>query len=68
MSFWMICRRPTHPGSRTAPTERYRRLEDARAAAQDLADRTGADFVVLEAAEVIRPRTASAGLFDGGPR
>ena len=62
-AFWMIARRPTGPGSVTAPTQRYGTRDDAIRAAQALADRTGHDFILLEATEIFRPGTANPTLF-----
>lgn len=57
--FWMICRMPTGPGSKSEPRVRYPSLTDARAAARDMADQHGHPFVVLEAAEVVAPKDTS---------
>ena len=61
--FWMICRRPLHARSKTEPRARFTTEAKARAEAQRLADETDADFVVLTATDVIRPRRAIPDLF-----
>lgn len=53
--FWMVCRKPTGPGSQTAPRQRYSTIEDARAAARKLARENDAPFLVLETVEIARP-------------
>ena len=53
--FWMICRKPTGPQSRTEPRQRYSSIQDARAAARKLAAETGAQIHILETVETIRP-------------
>lgn len=55
--FWMIARKPTGAHSRTNPTQRYSHRADAVAAARKLAGDTNAQFVLLEAVEIIRPGT-----------
>lgn len=63
--FWMVCRAPTGPQSVTEPRKRYPTLDAARSAAQQLANQTGAEFVVLEAVQTIHPGddAFSRGLF-----
>lgn len=53
--FWMICRTPTHAGSKTEPKARYTDKAEAQRAAQDLANQNGAAFTLLEAVETIHP-------------
>lgn len=53
--FWMVCRQPQGPASKTEPRTRYPSLADARAVARDLASQSGHPFVVLEAAELVLP-------------
>jgi len=53
--FWMVARKPSGPHSRTEPRARYSTLQDARAAAHDLAQANNAPFLVLETVEIIRP-------------
>ena len=53
--FWMVCRKPTGPGQKTEPRQRYSSLGDAREAAADLARSNDHPFIVLEAIEVMRP-------------
>lgn len=55
--FWMIARKPTGPSSRTEPKMRYSHRADAVADAKRLANETNAQFVLLEAVEIIRPGT-----------
>lgn len=52
--FWMVCRKPTGPGNKTEPRQRYGTIEDARRAAAKLAAQTGAAFLILETVEVER--------------
>lgn len=54
--FWMVCRAPTHAGSKTEPRWRYPSREEAMAAAADLARTNDAAFVVLEAVATVSPR------------
>lgn len=61
-SFFMIARKPRGPGSVTAPTKRYSTRADAIADARRLADQTGAEFILLEATETIRPGAPQATL------
>lgn len=65
--FWMVARKPAGLNSRTAPTQRYSRIGDARDAASALATTNDAPFVILEAVEIIRPGEdhATASLFGG---
>lgn len=53
--FWMVCRKPTGPHSKTEPRQRYGSLADALAAAQKLADENDAQFHVLETVATARP-------------
>ena len=53
--FWMICRKPTGPGARTEPRQRYSTFDDAARAASQLAERSGAQHLSLEAVAIIRP-------------
>ncbi|ATG47620.1 hypothetical protein CEW89_08555 [Celeribacter ethanolicus] len=59
--FWMVARKPSGPGSKTEPRQRYSTVEDARAAASDLANANDAPFIVLEAVEIIRPGDTAEG-------
>ena len=63
--FWMVCRKPMGPQSRTEPRARYSSLADARRDAAALAQANDAPFIILESVEIIRPgeRAAEAGLF-----
>lgn len=54
--FWMVCRAPTHAGSKTEPRYRYPSRDEAMAAAADLARANDAAFVVLEAVATVGPR------------
>ncbi|MCZ4351560.1 hypothetical protein O4H61_03440 [Roseovarius aestuarii] len=56
--FWMVCRKPTGPHSKTEPRTRYSSLFDAMQAAHKLADDTGAQFHVLETVATARPGDA----------
>lgn len=62
--FWMICRKPTGPGSRTAPVQRYSSITDAVADARRLATQTGAQFLVLETVGVVDPGGAGQEALD----
>lgn len=53
--FWMICRKPSGPGARTEPRQRYSTFDDAAQAASQLAESTGASHLVLESVAIIRP-------------
>lgn len=58
---WQVCQNPTETHSGThagkpAPRKWFHRIEDARAAAKDLTQRTGRSFVVLETVEIFRAR------------
>lgn len=57
--FFMVCRTPRHSGSITSPRERYATFKEALAAAQDLADREGVPFTVLQATRTVTPRDLS---------
>ncbi|NEX45212.1 hypothetical protein [Pseudotabrizicola algicola] len=61
--FWMICRAPQFPHSKTEPTRRYDTEAEARKDAQAMADQTGADFVILTATHTIRPQGSQRSLF-----
>ena len=54
--FWMVCRQPDGPTSKTEPRIRYPSLTAARDAARNLAYQNDHPFVVLEAVEVVRPK------------
>ena len=56
--FWMVCRKPTGPGSKTEPRQRYSSFEDAMTAAQKLARENDAQFHVLETVATARPGDA----------
>lgn len=58
--FWMVCRKPTGPGARTEPRQRYSHYSDAEAAARKLAAETGAPFLILETVAVADPGAAPA--------
>lgn len=53
--FWMVCRKPSGPQSRSEPRLRYSTIDDARRAAALLARSNDAAFLILETIEVIRP-------------
>ena len=59
--FWMVARKPSGPGSKTEPRQRYSTIEDARTTAQNLANANDAPFVVLEAVEIMRPGDTAEG-------
>lgn len=60
--FWMICRAPRHPHSKTEPTRRYGTEAEARADAQTMANQHNTPFVVLTATETIHPKGDQARL------
>jgi hypothetical protein len=60
--FWMVCRKPTGPHSKTEPRRRYSRLADARDTAEQLAAKEDAQYLILEAVEIIHPTDRSMGL------
>lgn len=53
--FWMVCRKPTGPQSKTEPRARYATFDDAMAAARKLARENDAQFHVLETIATARP-------------
>lgn len=53
--FWMVCRKPTGPNSKTEPRVRYSSFNDAMEAAEKLAKENGAQFHVLETVATARP-------------
>lgn len=59
--FWMVCRKPTGPGAKTEPRQRYSHHADAVRAAADLARTNDHPFIVLEAVEVFRPGDSDQG-------
>lgn len=59
--FWMVARKPSGPGSKTEPRQRYSTLEDARAAARKLAHENDAAFMILETVEIERPTDREQG-------
>ena len=59
--FWMVCRKPTGPNSKSEPRVRYSSFDDAMAAAQKLADDTGAQFHILETVATARPGVVHQG-------
>lgn len=59
--FWMICRKPTGPHSKSEPRQRYSTRADALADAKRLANHTDAPFIVLEAVEIVRPGNDAQG-------
>lgn len=59
--FWMICRKPAGPGSKPEPRQMYSTIEDARRAAEQLAAKTGAQFLILETKEIVHPTDQSMG-------
>jgi DhnA family fructose-bisphosphate aldolase class Ia len=64
MTFWMIARAPTHPGSKTEPKQRYAFEAEAIIAARRMAAETGAPFVVLAVTHTIKPGdTGQSSLF-----
>lgn len=56
--FWMVCRKPTGPGSKTEPRQRYGTFDEAMAAAEKLARENDAQFHVLETVATARPGDA----------
>lgn len=60
--FWMVCRKPTGPGSKTNPQTRFSTIADARRAAERLAQQTDAQHIILEAIEIVHPTDHSFGL------
>lgn len=54
---WQICQKPAGIGhqGKPAPRKWFDQIEDARAAAQALANDTGRAFLVLETVETVRP-------------
>lgn len=62
--FWMVCRKPTGPQTKTEPRQRYSTREDAQRAAAQLARQNDAPFLILETVAVVRPGdTATGDLF-----
>ncbi len=59
--FWMVCRKPSGPHSKTEPRTRYSTFDDAMAAAQKLAKENDAQFHVLETVATARPTDATQG-------
>ncbi len=59
--FWMVCRKPTGPNSKSEPRQRYSSFDDALAAAQKLAKETGNQFHILETVATARPEDATQG-------
>ncbi|MDF3413259.1 hypothetical protein HKX54_02235 [Sulfitobacter sp. M57] len=59
--FWMICRRPAGPNSKTEPRQRYSSFADAERAAEKLAAQNDAEFTILETVAVARPTDQSFG-------
>ncbi|MGK7653179.1 hypothetical protein ACSQ76_12410 [Roseovarius sp. B08] len=59
--FWMVCRKPTAQHHKTEPRQRYSHHGDAVTAATRLAEQNNADFVILEAVEIIHPADRSQG-------
>jgi len=57
--FWMVCRKPMGPGTRTEPRQRYSTRSDAAQAAAALARDNDAPFLVLETIEIYRPTDAT---------
>ncbi|WP_371398882.1 hypothetical protein [Marinovum algicola] len=57
--FWMVCRKPTGPGAKTEPRQRYSTFEDAMAAARKLANEHDAQFHILETVATARPGDTS---------
>ncbi|WP_136441603.1 hypothetical protein [Pacificoceanicola onchidii] len=53
--FYMICRKPTHQGSKTEPKARIAHFNTARDDARRLARSAGAPFVVLGVVDVVNP-------------
>ena len=53
--FWMICRKPRHPDSKTEPKQRYGSIADARRAARAIAKSTDAPMVILQSVETVDP-------------
>lgn len=56
--FWMVCRKPTGPGSKTEPRQRYYSFDDAMTAARKLARENDAQFHILETVATARPGDA----------
>ena len=59
--FWMVCRKPSGPGSKSEPRQRYSTFADAARAAADLARANDHPCLVLEAVEIFRPEDATQG-------
>lgn len=57
--FWMVCRKPTGPLSKTEPRARYSSFDEAMAAARKLARENDAQFHVLETVATARPGDAT---------
>ena len=57
--FYMVCRAPKHPGSKTEPRTRYKDHAEAEGVARSLAKTEGAAFIVLEAVAVYGPEDAT---------
>ena len=57
--FWMVCRKPSGPHSKTEPRARYSSFDEALAAAQKLAKENDAQFHVLETVATARPTDAT---------
>lgn len=53
--FWMVCRKPTGPMSKTEPRTRYSPFDDAMTAARKLARENDAQFHILETVATARP-------------
>ena len=64
-TFWMICRKPTHPNAKPEPKQLYQSYLSAKRAAIDMASKTGAEFAVLTCTDVFKPtdRLLDHGLF-----
>lgn len=63
--FWMICRAPLGPHSKTEPKARFTSYAAAEDEATKLATATDADFLILAPVAVIKPgdTPAQGGLF-----
>lgn len=57
--FWMVCRKPTGPQSKTEPRARYSSFDEAMNAARKLARENDAQFHVLETVATARPGEAT---------
>jgi len=59
--FWMVCRKPTGPHSKSEPRQRYSSFDDAMTAARKLARENNAQFHILETVATARPGEETQG-------